>query len=54
MWTPAQILAGRHREEERRREYYDALYPPGLWARLWPPTEAALCLFARYFPPDNK
>lgn len=34
-WTPAQILAGRHREEERRREYYDALYTPGFWARLW-------------------
>jgi hypothetical protein len=34
-WTSAQILAGRHREEERRREYYDALYPPGLWERLW-------------------
>ena len=28
-------LAGRHREEQRRRTYYDALYPPGLWSRLW-------------------
>jgi hypothetical protein len=34
-WTPEQVLAGRQREEERRRIYYDAMYAPrGFWSRL--------------------
>lgn len=35
-WTPEQILAGRQREEHRRKEYYDAMYAKrGFLARLW-------------------
>lgn len=35
-WTPAQIAAGRHREQERRRAYYDALYRErSLLVRFW-------------------
>ena len=43
-WTPAQILAGRHREEQRRREHFEALYPPSFWERVWQWINA---LFAR-------
>jgi Family of unknown function (DUF6527) len=34
-WTPEQIIAGRHREEARRKEHYEALYPTGIWQRFW-------------------
>jgi hypothetical protein len=34
-WSPEQIAAGRRNEEARRREYYDELYPSGLWQRFW-------------------
>lgn len=35
-WTPEQIASGRHGEEQRRKAYYDALYPrEGLLTRLW-------------------
>jgi hypothetical protein len=36
-WTPEQIAAGRNREEERRRAYYDALdrQRTGVLGRLW-------------------
>jgi len=35
-WTPAQIAAGRRREQERRRQYYDALYRErSLLVRFW-------------------
>ena len=36
-WTPEQIVAGRHHEEERRHAYYDALDRKGGGAlqRLW-------------------
>jgi Family of unknown function (DUF6527) len=30
-WTPEEILAGRHREEERRRAYYETL--DNTWSR---------------------
>jgi hypothetical protein len=33
-WSPEQILAGRQREEERRRAYFEGLYPSGIWQRL--------------------
>jgi hypothetical protein len=34
-WTQDQIIAGRQREEERRRAYYDGLQKPEIWQRLW-------------------
>ena len=36
-WSAEQIAAGRHREEERRREYYDALDRKrgGVVQKLW-------------------
>jgi hypothetical protein len=35
-WTPEQIAAGRHNEDERRKAYHDALdAKPGLVGRLW-------------------
>jgi hypothetical protein len=36
-WTPAQVVAGRRAEEERRRAYYAARAPQraGLLQRLW-------------------
>jgi hypothetical protein len=35
-WSPEQILAGRRKEEDRRRVHYDALYREhGLWGRFW-------------------
>src|SRR6266851_5298507 len=32
-WSPKQIVAGRQREVKRRREYFDARYPAGIWQR---------------------
>jgi hypothetical protein len=34
-WSRAQIDAGRAQEQERRRAYYDALYPASTLRRLW-------------------
>jgi hypothetical protein len=36
-WTPEEVAAGRQREEERRRAYYDALdrQRGGMLRRLW-------------------
>lgn len=34
-WDQKQIAAGRRHEQERRRAYYDQLYPPSLWRRFW-------------------
>jgi hypothetical protein len=36
-WSPEEILAGRQREEQRRKEYYEAKYPAprGIIARFW-------------------
>jgi hypothetical protein len=34
-WTDKEILAGRRREQKRRQTYYDSLYPPGIWKRIW-------------------
>ena len=36
-WTPAQIAAGRHQEEKRRRTYYDALDHKlgGTFRKVW-------------------
>lgn len=34
-WSPAEIAAGRAQEEERRRAYYDAVYPAGRFTRFW-------------------
>jgi hypothetical protein len=36
-WSRAQIEAGRRREEERRAEYYEALYrtQPTMFRKLW-------------------
>jgi hypothetical protein len=34
-WSPEEIAAGRRAEENRRRAYYDALYPSGMLQRFW-------------------
>ena len=34
-WSPAQIASGRTQEQERRRAYYEALYPTSMLRRLW-------------------
>src|ERR1700676_5046900 len=34
-WSEKQVAAGRGREEERRRAYYDCLNPPTWWQRFW-------------------